>query len=132
MISTDARFDGTLVRNVEVTVRDNDTPGVLVQEIQPGTTIEDGRTVVIEGNATTALTDELLVRLTAAPAFGTVTVRLVLDADGDEALSISSADAPLRRRDPHAAGSPRPTGTPRCGWSSRRATTRCARTRARP
>ena len=93
VISTDARFDGTLVRNVEVIVRDDDTPGVLVQEVQPGTTVEDDRTVVIEGNSTTALLDELLVRLAAAPALGTVSVRVVLDAVGEEAFTISSADA---------------------------------------
>ena len=132
VISTDARFDGTLVRNVEVSVRDDDTPGVTVQPVQPGTSVEDDRTVVIEGNATTALLDELLVRLAAAPAFGTVSVRLMLDAESDQAISISSADTPLRRRRPARSSSPPPTGTTRCGWSSRRATTRCARTRARP
>ena len=68
VISTDARYDGTLVRNVEVTVRDNDTPGVFVLQVEPGTTTEDSRTVVIEGDATTGLTDELLVRLAAEPA----------------------------------------------------------------
>ena len=41
VISTDARFDGTLVRNVEVTVRDNDTPGVYVAEVAAG---HDART----------------------------------------------------------------------------------------
>ena len=92
VISTDARFDGTLVRNVEVSVRDDDTPGVTVQPVQPGTSIEDDRTVVIEGNSTTALLDELLVRLAAAPAFGTVNVRLSLDAESDQAISISSTD----------------------------------------
>ena len=93
VISTDARFDGTLVRNVEVTVRDNDTPGVEVEQVQPGTSTVDDRTVVIEGNTTTALRDELLVRLAAAPAGGTVTLHLVLDAASDQAISISSADA---------------------------------------
>ena len=39
------------MRNVEVTVRDNDTPGVMVTAGQPGTTIEDGATLVIEGDA---------------------------------------------------------------------------------
>ena len=51
-------------------MRDNDTPGVFVTQVQPGTSTEDGRTVVIEGDATTALTDELLVRLAAAPGAG--------------------------------------------------------------
>ena len=70
VISTDARYDGTLVRNVEVTVRDDDTPGVFVLQVEPGTTTEDGRTVVIEGDATTALTDELLVQLARRPGRG--------------------------------------------------------------
>jgi len=93
VISTDDRYDGTLVRNVEVTVRDDDTPGVFVLEVEPTTTTEDGRSIVIEGDATTALTDELLVQLAAAPALGTiVVVHLLLDAESDAAISISSSD----------------------------------------
>ena len=49
-ISADPRFDGVAVRNVEVSLRDNDTPGVYVTEVAPGTTAEDGRTLVIEGS----------------------------------------------------------------------------------
>jgi hypothetical protein len=103
VISADARYDGTLVRNVEVTVRDDDTPGVFVLEVQPGTTTGDNRTVVIEGDATTRLVDELLVQLAAAPALNTiVVVHLVLDAASEAAISISRGDASDTRYDPVA------------------------------
>ena len=93
----DPQFDHTTVRNVEVTIRDDDQPGIIVTEVEPGTSDEDRRNVVIEGNATTGLTDELLVELAVAPAAGTtVTVRLVLDDDepddGFDEIEITSAD----------------------------------------
>ncbi|HEX6131969.1 MAG TPA: hypothetical protein VF044_09565, partial [Actinomycetota bacterium] len=51
--SENEKFDQAQVRNVEVMVRDNDTPGVYVTEITPGscavTCEEDRRTLVIEG-----------------------------------------------------------------------------------
>src|SRR6476661_5550683 len=62
VLSADARFDGIAVRNVEVTVRDNDTPGVVLTQVQPGTTVEDRRTVVIEGSVDTRLDDEILLQ----------------------------------------------------------------------
>lgn len=93
VISTDARFDATDVRNVEVALRDNDTPGVYVTEIDPATGNEDRRTVVVEGTATTGLTDQLRVQLAAAPTAGSVIVKLVLDADADQAFRVTSADA---------------------------------------
>src|SRR5262249_28249910 len=100
VISTDDRFDATLVRNVEVTVRDDDTPGVFVLQVQPGTSTEDNRTVVIEGDATTALTDELLVQLAARPADGTVVVvHLKLDADSEEWATVDAVSDPLARWD---------------------------------
>ena len=92
VISDDDRYDGTLVRNVEVTVHDNDTPGVFVVPVRPGTTTEDGRTVVIEGTSTTGLTDDLLVRLTAKPT-ATIVVHLNLDADSEQWITVSSSDA---------------------------------------
>src|SRR5262249_31759384 len=57
VISGDANFDGVDVRNVEVTVHDDDTPGISIKQVQKGTTIEDGRTLVIEGDASTEQTD---------------------------------------------------------------------------
>jgi hypothetical protein len=80
VISGDDRYDAADVRNVEVQVRDNDTPGVSVTEVEPGTSIEDGRTLVIEGDNTTELTDEILVQLAKAPEGGDlIVVRLDLD-----------------------------------------------------
>ena len=133
VISTDARFDGTLVRNVEVTVRDNDTPGVEVEQVQPGTSIDDDRTVVIEGNTTTGA-----ARRAARPAGRGArrrhrdAVHLVLDAaqrPGDLDLL---RGRPLRRDHAHDEVHRRRLGRSRSGWSSRRATTPCARTRAPP
>ena len=89
VISDDARFDAADVRNVEVTVRDNDTPGVYVTEVAPGTTTEDRRTLVIEGDSTTQLTDEVLVQLAKAPEVGdAIVVKLNLDADSDQQISL--------------------------------------------
>ena len=55
VISNNPLFDGALVRNVEATIYDNDTPGVFVTQIEkaavcPGPLcVEDKRTVVVEG-----------------------------------------------------------------------------------
>jgi len=87
VISTDARFDAVDVANVEVQLRDNDTPGVYVTQVTPGTTTEDGRTLVIEGDATTGLSDEVLVRLAKAPT-AEVVVKLVLDAASDQQIAL--------------------------------------------
>ena len=81
VISTDNTFDGVDVRNVEVAVRDNDTPGVYVTQVAAGTSVEDARTLVIEGDTVTRLNDETLVQLAKEPAPGqTVVVKLSLDA----------------------------------------------------
>ncbi|MBI3917574.1 MAG: hypothetical protein HY322_11275 [Betaproteobacteria bacterium] len=80
-------FDAADVRNVEVLVRDNDTPGVYVLEVEPGTTIEDGRSLVIEGDVTTQLTDEVLVQLAKQPD-DVVVVRLFLNTFSDEDIEI--------------------------------------------
>ena len=95
----DARYDGAAVRNVEVTVRDNDTPGVYVLQVQPGTSIEDKRTRRDRGwtrppdSPTSCWCSSL-----RAPAMDTiVVVHLLLDADSDAAISISAAD-PLDTR----------------------------------
>ena len=53
-----------VVERVEVALRDNDTPGLYVTEVAPGTNTEDRRTLVIEGTDTTELRDEILDHLT--------------------------------------------------------------------
>jgi hypothetical protein len=87
----DAVFDAVAVRNVEVTVRDNDTPGVYVTEIDPVSGQEDRRTLVIEGTSSTQLTDAILVELARQPV-GTVTLELVLDADAQKAMLLSGPE----------------------------------------
>ena len=42
-------FDGAIVRNVEVTVYDNDQPGVLITQIDPNTSNPDNNSAVLEG-----------------------------------------------------------------------------------
>ena len=102
VISADPRFDGALVRNVEVTVYDNDTPGVFVSQVAPGTTTEDGLSLVIEGTNVTQLTDDVLIQLAKAPDIGqTVVVKLSMDADSQQAMSLSSLDG---RWTQHAIG----------------------------
>lgn len=97
VISTDSAYDGTAVRNVEVQVRDNDTPGVSVTPVKPGTSTADGRTLVVEGSGAglgyTGLDDEVLVQLTTDPGAGvTIVVQLVLDESSAAAVILSSAD----------------------------------------
>lgn len=91
VISADAAYHGTDVRNVEVTVRDNDTPGVQVIAIDPLTGNEDARTIVVEGTGAAALTDQMLVQLATAPTAGTVRVQVVLDAVADAAISVTAS-----------------------------------------
>ena len=96
VISDDAAFDFEAVRNVEVRVLDNDTPGVYVTEVQKGTDIEDQHTIVVEntyygdvgGGATyTGLDDEVLVALAKEVPFGFhVQVEVQLDPDSAQAL----------------------------------------------
>ena len=113
VISGDPTFDGIAVRNVEVLVRDNDTPGLILTQVGPGTSVEDGRTVVVEGSwfdpafdavphpapiaghadQYTGLGDEILVELAREIAAGkVVVVKLVLDAESAQALQLSSGD----------------------------------------
>ena len=86
-----ARFDHAAVRNVELTVRDNDAPGVVVVQVAPGTSTEDVRSVVLEGDGAAALSDELLISLPKAPLAGMqVVVRLDLS---NAQISLSSSDS---------------------------------------
>jgi hypothetical protein len=82
VISGDDRFDGAAVRNVEVAVRDNDTPGVRVTQIEKGSYneitgefVEDDRTLVIEGTDITELRDQILVQLATGRGIGVGTGR---------------------------------------------------------
>jgi hypothetical protein len=98
VISADPAFDAAGVANVEVLVRDNDTPGVRVTQIQPGSYnsgtgqfIEDDRTLVIEGDTITGLRDELLVQLATGKGIGVgeqVVVKLNMDADSDQRIEL--------------------------------------------
>ena len=54
---TNPKFDQVQVRNVEVMVRDNDTPGIYVIQVAPGTSEEDQRSIVIEGGCFNPATD---------------------------------------------------------------------------
>ncbi|MFZ1384265.1 MAG: hypothetical protein WAS02_05105, partial [Propionicimonas sp.] len=100
VLSSDARYDGLVVRNVEVAIRDNDTPGLLITEVTPGTSTQDDASLVIEGKsdpaaggAYTGRNDEILVHLATDPGAGvTVVVGLILDAASAQAVIVSSAD----------------------------------------
>ena len=111
-ISANPLFDRVAVRNVEVSVRDNDTPGIYVTQITPGscdplpcaTDSEDKRTLVIEGgpfdnpdtiaieNTYTGRDDEFIVALQKDPGSATIRVKLVLDADSQQAIELKSSD----------------------------------------
>ena len=106
-------------------VRDNDTPGVFVA---PGAAGHDDRGRPHGRDRgrrrRPALTDELLVRLTAEPSAGvTIVVHLTLDADSEEAdLDLEVERSPALQPG-RAARSPsrsrrRTTGTPRSASSS--------------
>ena len=66
-------------------------------EVTPGTNTEDKRTIVIEGSLFgadyTGRADELLVAAAEDPGRRTIRVRLVLDAESQQAISLSSLDA---------------------------------------
>ncbi len=80
--SEDADFNHAQIKNVKVTVFDNDKPEVIVQ----GTGDSD---LVLEGDATTQITDTYTVQLGKPITSGTVTV--TLDFDAGEVM-LSSAD----------------------------------------
>ena len=104
VISADPTYNGTLVRNVEAKIYDNDTPGVFVTQIAPGSTVEDGQTIVVEGSNDPAVgglytgtDDELLVQLAKAPDPGQiVVVRLSMDAVSQQGIQLSNLTADPR------------------------------------
>jgi len=101
VISNVPKYDAIDVRNVEVTVHDNDTPGMFVTEIEPGSFVspsdfvEDGQTLVIEGTSVTQLNDEILLKLAMAPT-GTVVVDIVLNDFADKAIQFFNVDSDIR------------------------------------
>jgi hypothetical protein len=107
--TTSADFDAIDVRNLEVQVRDNDTPDVVVTEYDPTGMIEDGRTLVVEGTATTGLKDVIGVHLSIQPeASDTIVVKLslgglsgdaLLQDLADKAIKITSADGRFNAAD---------------------------------
>ena len=79
-----AIFDQVAVRNVEVTMLDNDLPGLVITET-------DGGTLVLEGARRSASPTAIELALAKAPDAGkTVTIQLSHDA---AVLTLSSADA---------------------------------------
>ncbi|HEV8460189.1 MAG TPA: Calx-beta domain-containing protein [Gaiellaceae bacterium] len=97
-------YDGAIVRNVEVTVYDNDQPDVLVTQLDPtdpSHTTVDSESMVLEGWGTndppnhpiTALPDYYAISLASAPT-GTVVVDLTpSDVSPDNVhVCLSSAD----------------------------------------
>ncbi len=99
-ISADPNFDAVAVRNVEVSLRDNDTPGVYVTEVAPGSCAvkcdEDKRTLVIEGIQFgadfTGRLDDLAVQLQMDPGAATIRVKIVLDAATQRQVELTSTD----------------------------------------
>ena len=77
VLSDDASFDHALVRNVEVTVHDIDQSAVVVTQLDStslgkgaakyGTYLVDNNTIVLEGDATTQVTDLYAIELSKAP-----------------------------------------------------------------
>ncbi len=150
----DEQIDGLAVQNLEVTVRDNDTPGIYVTEVDPVTGEEDRRTVVIEGTdyiggptaAETRLDDVILVELANDPGDGETVVVDVFFADSDSEqaliLFVLASTHPLYNPlaavfDRSPARSPSPavrtgTGTSRWRSASAPATTPDPKTRRSP
>ncbi len=92
----DAEFHRAAVRQVNVRVHDNDTPGVYVVHVEPSAActanaqacVLDDRGIVIEGDATTQRTDEILVQLAKDPGALSITVTITLDADSQRILQV--------------------------------------------
>ena len=147
-ISDDPDFDAVAVRNVEVTLRDNDTPGVYVTQVTPGTDDEDQRTLVIEGGASTrrrhVAHDDVAIRLrltrTSTPAVDrraarpaaegpgrrrTIRVKLVLDAASQQAIQLD-IDRSTRRRRSSKRGTHLTTPTRSSGSRTTRSTSTTA------
>ncbi len=103
----DAEFNGAAVRQVNVTVYDNDTPGVYAIHVDPSSagcaaatpnacTLDD-RGVVIEGDAAHQLEDKVVVQLAKDPGAGhTITVKITMDAESQRLLQVVDPGLPGR------------------------------------
>jgi hypothetical protein len=114
VLSTDPTFDHAIVRNVQVTVHDNDQPAVVMTQLDATTPVNfgtypkygraiDNTTKVLEGDAVplTFVDDYFAVELATAP---TDTVRVAVTPQ-DNRVSLSSSDARFHRvSDPQQDG----------------------------
>jgi hypothetical protein len=107
VLSDDKRFDHAIVRNVEVLVRDNDQPGIIVTQLDPSAVGGlakydnhklDNNSTVLEGTAVPPLTgasDYYAVELAKKPETdgspGSGVVRVKIAAEDSEAI-LSSSD----------------------------------------
>ena len=105
VLSADPYFNHAIVRNVEVLVRDNDQPGIIVTQLDPttagglakyGNHQADNASIVLEGTLVppdappaTGVQDLYAVELAKAPTSGIVRVAIKL---GDSEAVLSSAD----------------------------------------
>ncbi|HEY6030129.1 MAG TPA: hypothetical protein VIU44_06180, partial [Gaiellaceae bacterium] len=95
-------FDGAVVRNVEVTVYDNDQPGVLITQLDPTTSNPDNNSVVLEGwgsaTADHPVTEELdrySIVLASDPGAGKTVVLDIASSDvspDPQRVCLTSAD----------------------------------------
>ena len=83
--ATIAAYNGIKVRNVLVTVIDNDTAGILLTEMRRDA--YDNGTLVLEGDATHGITDQYTVELTKAPT----------SRRGDHARATTAGSSSCRR-----------------------------------
>ncbi len=88
VISADPSFAGAIVRNVEVTVYDNLTPGAAITQLDASGN-PDGNTTVIKGTPVTQLTDNFTL---APPSTISGTVTYVI-TPSDPRVILSSADS---------------------------------------
>ena len=102
VISSDPAFDNAIVRNVEVTIHDDDRASIQVVELDPVSGNRDNTTVVVEGTALTGLADVFDVKLSIDPS-GPVTLRLTPSNDR-VVLSGTSGFSTIVARGPGVAG----------------------------
>ncbi|MEY2518223.1 MAG: large repetitive protein, partial [bacterium] len=99
VISADPAFDHAVVRNVEVTIHDDDLASIQVVQLDPAFAA-DNTTLVVEGTPTTELVDTFDVRLSIMPS-GTVTVEL---RPSDDRVVLSGPTGRFTTVTPRSAG----------------------------
>ncbi|MEO6651293.1 MAG: hypothetical protein ABIP17_01380, partial [Ilumatobacteraceae bacterium] len=101
VISADSGFDHAIVRNVEVTIRDNDQPSIQVVQVGPDGS-PDNTTVVVEGTTTTGLTDAFDVRLSTDPqSTATIELRPI-----DDRIELTGPAGSFEEITPRSVGTP--------------------------